>query len=189
MFRPGKGRGRGHHAQSPARPGLEPLEDRTLLDAGPAIDLSGLAVNPAAYSQTDVLVTFRPGSAPASALAGTTVGQALPLVSGLYQVDVSGSVTVAQALAAYKADPQVLTAEPDYQLTVSGVPNDPNFGGQWDMLNTGQNGGTPGADIHATGAWGVTTSAGNVVVAVLDTGIDYAHPDLYQNIWINQAEI
>jgi serine protease len=190
MFRPGKGRGRGHSAP-PGRPGLEALEDRTLLSAGPAIDLTGLAVNPAAYSQTDILVTFRPGagSSPAPALAGTAVGPALPLVSGLYQVDLTGSVTVAEALAAYRADPRVLSAEPDYQVTVSGVPNDPNFGSQWDMLNTGQNGGTPGADIHATQAWGVTTGSGNVVVGVLDTGIDYTHPDLYRNIWLNQAEV
>jgi subtilisin family serine protease len=190
MFRPGKGPGRGHGAP-PGRPGLEALEDRTLLSAAPAIDLSGLAVNSAAYSTTDILVTFRPaaGSAPTSALVGTTVGQALGLVPGLYQVNLSGSVTVAQALVAYRADPLVLTAEPDYQVTVSGLPNDPNFGGQWDLRNTGQNGGTPGADIHATGAWNVTTGSGSVVVGVLDTGIDYNDPDLYQNIWINQAEI
>jgi subtilisin family serine protease len=183
MFRPGKRRGRS------APPGLEALEDRTLLDAGPTIDLSGLSVNPADYSQTDILVTFRPGAAPAPALAGTTVGPALPLVSGLHQVNLSGSVTVAQALAAYQADPLVLSAEPDYQVSVSGVPNDPNFGTQWDMLNTGQSGGTPGADIHATQAWTVTTGSPGVTVGVLDTGIDYTHPDLYQNIWINQAEI
>src|SRR5437763_10684437 len=104
MFRPGKGRGRGHSAPPPGRPGLEALEDRTLLSASPAIDLSGLAVNPAAYSQADILVTFRPeaGVAPAPALAGTTVGQALPLVPGLHQVGLSGSVTVAEALAAYR---------------------------------------------------------------------------------------
>src|SRR5260370_102120 len=103
MFRPGKGCGRGHPAQPPARPGLEALEDRTLLSAsapGQTIDLSGLAVNPAAYSQTDILVTFRPqaGSSSASALAGTTVGQALPLVPGLHEVDLAGGVTVTQAL-------------------------------------------------------------------------------------------
>ena len=95
MFRPGKGCGRGQHARPLGRPVLEALEDRTLLSAAPAIDLSGLAVNPAAYSTTDILVTFRPDAAPASALAGTTVGQALPLVSGLYPVNLSGSVTVA----------------------------------------------------------------------------------------------
>jgi len=68
-------------------------------------------------------------------------------------------------------------------------PNDPGFGSQWDLNNTGQSGGTAGADIHATQAWRSTTGSAKTVVAVIDTGVDYNHPDLYQNIWINQAEI
>src|SRR5258708_1654667 len=75
-------------------------------------------------------------------------------------------------------------------LGVSSVsPNDPSFGSQWDLNNTGQNGGTAGADIHATQAWTVTSGSAKTVVAVIDTGVDYNHPDLYQNIWINQQEI
>jgi subtilisin family serine protease len=69
------------------------------------------------------------------------------------------------------------------------APNDPSFGVQWDLSNTGQGGGTPGADIHALNAWGTTTGTGQTTVAVIDTGIDYDHPDLFENIWINQAEI
>jgi len=75
-------------------------------------------------------------------------------------------------------------------LGVSSVsPNDPSFGSQWDLNNTGQSGGTAGADIHATQAWTVTSGSAKTVVAVIDTGVDYNHPDLYQNIWINQQEI
>jgi subtilisin family serine protease/subtilisin-like proprotein convertase family protein len=69
------------------------------------------------------------------------------------------------------------------------VPNDPQFSSQYALQNTGQNGGTPGVDINATGAWDVTTGTPSMTVAVLDTGVDYDHPDLYDNIWINQAEI
>jgi subtilisin family serine protease/subtilisin-like proprotein convertase family protein len=147
-----------------------------------------LTVIPGAYSPSDILVTFRPGVT-AAALPGTTLGQKLDLVPGLYEVMLTPKVTVAQALGEYRADPQVRSAEPDSLLKSSSVPNDPQFSSQWDLQNTGQNGGTPGADIHATQAWDVTTGSDHVLVAVMDTGIDYTQTDLYRNVWINQAEI
>ncbi len=57
------------------------------------------------------------------------------------------------------------------------VPNDTHFGVQWHLQNTGQSGGLAGADIDATSAWNVTTGAPSTVIAVLDTGIDFAHPE------------
>src|SRR5205814_904181 len=84
---------------------------------------------------------------------------------------------------------RVLTAEPNPRVSAAWIPNDPSFSQQWDMQNTGQAGGTPGADIHAPQAWSAVTGTYRTVVAVLDTGIDYDHPDLYQNVWLNQAEI
>jgi subtilisin family serine protease/subtilisin-like proprotein convertase family protein len=175
--------------------GLEALEDRSLLSAGPAapvIDLSGLALNTSQYSSTDILVEFKStalksGAVPA--LAGTTAAQQLPLVPGLYEVQLDRGVSVQQALAAYSSDSNVQFAQPDYSLLSSAVPNNPMFNQQYALLNTGQNGGTPGDDIGATHAWSVTTGSASTIVAVMDTGIDYDHPDLYQNIWINQAEI
>jgi subtilisin family serine protease len=169
-------------------PSLEILEDRCLRSSGTAVDLSGLNVNTAAYSQTDILVQFRPGTAPV-ALSGTSLGNAPGLVPGLYQVNLVGSETVTQALAGYHSDRQVREAGPDYFLSTATIPNDPKFGQQWSLQNTGQQGGTPGADIRATAAWNVTTGNPSIVVAVMDSGIDYNHPDLYQNIWLNQAEI
>jgi subtilisin family serine protease len=170
---------------------LETLEDRTLLSAapGPTLDLSGLTVDPTAQDPTSILVRFGAGVTPAPALAGTTIGPALGLVDGLYEVDLSGGVSVGQALAAYQAEPGVLSAEPNYLLHSAWIPNDPSFSSQWDMSNTGQGGGTRGASINAPAAWSVTTGSRRTVVAVMDSGIDYNHPDLYLNIWINQAEI
>ncbi|MEO1448981.1 MAG: GEVED domain-containing protein, partial [Bacteroidota bacterium] len=71
-------------------------------------------------------------------------------------------------------------------------PNDPSFGDQWDMNNTGQNGGLVDADIDAPEAWdintgGLTAFGDTVVVAVIDGGLDVSHPDL--NVWRNHAEI
>ncbi len=69
-------------------------------------------------------------------------------------------------------------------------PNDPYFETQWALENTGQTGGTPGADIGALAAWAAHgTGSKDVVVAVVDTGVDIAHEDLKDNIWRNAGEI
>ena len=77
----------------------------------------------------------------------------------------------------------------DRRLLAGITPNDPQFAEQWVLHNTGQTGGTVDADIDAPQAWAITTGSMETVVAMLDTGIDYTHPDLYLNIWLNEAEI
>jgi subtilisin family serine protease len=154
-----------------------------LLSAAPTtvLDLNGLSVNPTHYNATDILVQFQgtPGTPGGPAVAaGTTLGNQLPLETGFYQVNLDPGVTVAKALAAYKGEAGVLDAEPDYDLTISSVPNDPLLSQQWAVNN-----------LQAKQAWNVTSGNPRIVVAVMDTGIDYNSPDLYQNIWINQAEI
>ena len=69
------------------------------------------------------------------------------------------------------------------------VPNDPLFPKQWHLLNIGQSGGLQGADTKAVEAWKNRTDASNVVVAVIDGGVDVDHPDLDDNLWINKKEI
>ncbi len=158
---------------------LEALEDRTLLSA-------------AAYDPTQILVQFRTAAptapAPVLNIPGAVLGAQLDSVPGLYEVRLSG-LSVPAALALFQTDPQVLSAQPDYYATVSGTPNDPQFPNQWGLQNTGQGGGTAGVDVHAVQAWTVTTGSPGVAVAEIDTGIDYNNVDLYENIWINQAEI
>src|SRR5688500_13683768 len=81
--------------------------------------------------------------------------------------------------------------EPDAALwTSTTTPNDPRYCTDlWGMNNTGQTGGTPDADIDAPEAWDIARGDGSVVVGVIDSGIDYKHPDLAGNIWVNPAEI
>src|SRR5262249_37809689 len=62
-------------------------------------------------------------------------------------------------------------------VSPSPIPNDPRFGAQWNMKKIG-----------ATNAWAVTTGSSNLVVAVLDTGVNYKHPDLAENMWRNPGE-
>ncbi|NOZ19827.1 MAG: S8 family serine peptidase [Planctomycetes bacterium] len=79
--------------------------------------------------------------------------------------------------------------EPNMTLDAGAMPNDPAFPQLWGLDNTGQTGGTPDADIDAPEAWQITTGGAGIVVAVIDTGVDYTHPDLAANIWTNPGEI
>ncbi|MFN7142058.1 MAG: S8 family peptidase, partial [Limisphaerales bacterium] len=67
-------------------------------------------------------------------------------------------------------------------------PNDPRFHQLWHLHNTGQSSGLRDADIDATEAWVIHQGSPNVIVAISDTGLDYRHPDLKDNVWINTAE-
>lgn len=89
------------------------------------------------------------------------------------------------AITAKRTD--VEYAEPNYIVHSFLAPNDPDFNLLWGLSNTGQavmgTTGATGADIRMTQAWATTTGSRQNVVAVIDTGIDYTHPDLMQNVW------
>jgi thermitase len=81
--------------------------------------------------------------------------------------------------ARYRSDPNVEFAEVNGLYYALGyVPNDPRYPSQWQYENTGQTGGTPDADIDASGAWQKTLGSSSVAIAILDTGIDQSHEDL-----------
>jgi len=92
-------------------------------------------------------------------------------------------------LKVLNAHPAVKYAEPDHQVTIQGTPDDARFDELWGLHNTGQTGGTNDADIDAVEAWDISVGSRDVIVAVIDTGVDHAHPDLTQNMWINPNEI
>jgi hypothetical protein len=88
-------------------------------------------------------------------------------------------------LQALRNNPDVEFAEPNYAIRLGLTPSEPtyNAGDLWGLLNFGQLGGTAGADIDASLAWDYTTGTRSVVVGVVDTGVDYNHPDLAANVW------
>jgi subtilisin family serine protease len=140
----------------------------------------------------EILVRYRPGmrvasSPPTLTAMGASTTRVLQR-SGLHVVRIPSGTDMDQALAAARADPRVAYAEPNYVIHADVIPDDPSFSQQWGLHNTGQFSGTPGADIAATAAWEVTTG-GDVVVGVIDSGMDLTHPDLAANLWINPGEI
>ncbi len=82
--------------------------------------------------------------------------------------------------------------EPDYLVSVQqAAPSDAAFmdGRLWGLRNTGQSGGLAGADIDAVRAWGITSGAPEVIVAVIDSGVRYTHADLAGQMWRNPGEV
>ena len=90
-------------------------------------------------------------------------------------------------LARLRNRPEVEYAEPNFIIRIAAQPNDPSFGQLWGLQNIGQIinffPGIPGADIDAVAAWDLSVGTPDHVVAVIDTGIDYTHPDLAANMW------
>ena len=124
------------------------------------------------------------------AQAGAKVVRSFSHPLGLQVLRVPNGESVRTFVAKYQKSGFVEYAEPDYRLRLTTTtPNDPKYldGLLWGLVNIGQNGGTPDADIDAPEAWDTLHSASNVIVAVLDTGVRYSHEDLTNNIWVNCA--
>ncbi len=125
-----------------------------------------------------------------SIVAGTTVKREYDAVApGLAAVRLPEGTNVLDAFLKFNRSANVLYAEPDYKYKLFRVPNDPNFADLWGLDNTGQTGGTPDADIDAPEAWDIVTGNPSLIVAIIDTGVDYNHPDLKNNMWVNAKEL
>ncbi|MDT3673906.1 S8 family serine peptidase [Microcystis wesenbergii] len=153
----------------------------------------------APYAPNQVILKFKQGIAAAQvaqfqSLFGAVKTQKIKL-TGAEIWKLSGSLSVEKILAQYRSNPIFEYVEPDYIVTKGTIsaqatfPNDPSFNQLWGLHNTGQSGGTADADIDAPEAWDIQTGDPNLVIGVIDTGVDYNHQDLVGNIWTNPGEI
>lgn len=116
-----------------------------------------------------------------SAFAGPRIrarGVNLPSLARWIAVEAPADLDERAALAALRRDPRVELAELDPLVSVGEVPNDPRYGDLWGMQT-----------IRAPQAWELETGSAQVIVAVIDTGVDYTHPDLSANMWTNADEV
>jgi parallel beta-helix repeat protein len=146
---------------------------------------------------TDAILVRPRHELPAEHLAGLEKQLGLKLerrVAGLgllvfrIQDPAADPLQVCQAASALE---MVEWAEVDFLAAVrfEAVPNDPQYPNQWHLNNTGQGGGTSGADVKAQAAWDITTGSPGIVIAIPDDAIETAHEDLSANIWVNPGEI
>ncbi len=105
-----------------------------------------------------------------------------------------------KAISELANNPEIEYVEPNWIIKVDPVDNsevatDPKYSQQWGLTNTGKNSGgwfspgKAGEDVNAEKAWEITKGSKDIIVAVIDTGIDYRHPDLKENLWTNDAEL
>ncbi|MEL6559783.1 MAG: S8 family serine peptidase, partial [Bacteroidota bacterium] len=112
-----------------------------------------------------------------------------------YDIKIDRSVSAKSGIAEFKSNDLIQYAEQayTYKLDVVGeaeaTSNDPDFDRQWHYNNTGQTGGTEGADIELNAAWDIEAGSNQVIVSVHDSGIDTDHPDLASVLWVNEGEI
>lgn len=160
-----------------------------------------------ADGEPEVMVRFKPGVSltdikKIAAKSNDRVEDEIESVNGLVAIDDLDNANSSEVAGQYAAMTQLVAyAEPVQEIRlddppvvsrtknnvgeyVDGTPNDPQFAEQWALNNTGQNGGKVNAHIDALKAWAKTQGSSDVVVAVLDTGVDYTHPDLVENMWV-----
>jgi len=130
-------------------------------------------------------------------LGGGTIQMQSRLVPGLCLVKLPPGTSVKQIINNFKTKNGIDYAQPNFILwEFSTFPNDTFYDQLWGMNNIGQAhpkdgggtiSGTPDADIDAPESWGMAQNS-DIIVAVIDTGVDYTHPDLAMNMWINEVE-
>ena len=129
-----------------------------------------------------VIVRYKPGYTDSNfdlsiARQGDQKIAEMPSIRGRV-VKLTRNRTVDQAIQDYLRDPNVLYAEPNYYVHALGAPNDPQYPQLWGVQK-----------ISAPLAWSVTTGSSSIVVGIVDTGVDYTHPDLVANVWSNPGGI
>lgn len=157
---------------------------KSLSHQGPALRFSDRR-----FAEDQVLVTFKDTASLQSIegtlqLSGLEVLHRLPRVN-VFQIRIPQDGTVEETIAALEKNPHVASVRPNHIARICATPQDTYFSFQWALYNQGQSIGPPGspqgtnrADISATAAWEETKGRQDVVIAVIDTGVDLLHPDL-----------
>ncbi len=149
---------------------IERLEDRTVPSAV------------AAFATDHLLVTFEntaPSAKSVAKLAQSPLAESVTSLGlGIYRVDLANGINLDHAITVFAGQPGIQSVARDSIVSVAQTPNDPRLSELWNLQK-----------INAAQGWNATTGTGQTIVAVIDTGVDYTHPDLAANIWTNAREV
>jgi subtilisin family serine protease len=204
---------RAHHEQQTAPPVAQEATEPEDKDDGDEAEEAGEDEQ----GDAEVLVRFKPGTS--AEAVERLAAQFNDRVEDRFEDIAADQVVIAdedglnaeEVAAEYRGLPEVLYAEPNFEIELDPAedntsdaagaarfmgetaehahPSDPMFEEQWSLDNHGTRGGKQGADISAVQAWEKTHGSRKIVVAVLDTGVDYTHRDLVNNIWVRPASV
>jgi len=133
------------------------------------------------YKEGELLVRMKPGVPMGTALSihsGVGATAMKEVQPGVELVKLPGGMSISKAVASYRKNADVSDASPNYIRKVAAIPDDNFFPFLWGM-----------EAIDAPAAWDRTTGSSEVVIAIVDTGVDYTHPDLVGNMWMNPGEV
>lgn len=163
-----------------------PAESKSREDAQ-----NGLDQETASSSRPEVLVKFRAGVSTQTIEQITArfhdqLQDEIEAVPGLVAIDDPDNLEASAVAAQYQPLPEVEYAEPNFAISLDqadsdtnpALVNDPRLAEQWIL-----------AEIKARQAWTTTKGSGDVVIAVLDSGVEYTHADLRNNIWTRPASV
>lgn len=135
------------------------------------------------YKKNELFVRFNPNitenaSNNAHLQTGATVLKEYEDIKGLQLVKIPDNININDAIAIYLSNKDIVYAEPNYIYKTETIPDDTYYNNLWGLSR-----------INTPAAWDITTGSSNVIIAVVDSGIDLLHPDLKGNIWTNKAEL
>ncbi|MEQ1721819.1 MAG: S8 family serine peptidase [Pseudobdellovibrio sp.] len=145
----------------------------------------------------EYIVRLKPG---VSTMSATTLSQSLGAFvkssipsQNIVVVKRASFESTISAVKSLAMNPLVDIAEPNYIYRANRLPDDPMLGQLWGILNVGQKDsagkvGVAGVDVGTEQAWDIATGSDKMLVAVIDTGVDFEHPDLIPNLWTNEVE-
>lgn len=153
-------------------------------------DTRGSDVMPRPYVEGEVLIKYKEHTSRAAQDLHSTQFGARTLREfrsiDLHHLRLPSGVSVEEGMEMFRRNPDVEYVEPNYIRRATATPDDTHFSLQWGLHNTSYS--STDVDIDAPEAWDASVGSGAVVVGILDTGVDYDHPDLKANIWINPSD-